>query len=278
MSSRATIRTFALPGRFETRRRFTAPLAYNRRNIRVLNDLAYARDGEERHKLDLYLPARDNFPLVVFAHGGSWRAGDKSAHGTFGTFLARNGIGAALVNYRLWPRVRHPGPAQDLARAFAWMHGHATEVGADADRLFLCGHSAGAHSAALLGSDSTFLRTEGLTHRHVAGVIAASGVYQVNWTLRVYGVGDFFRGADAALASPLGNVRPGCPPFLVLHAQREIWTLGRQARRFHARLLEQRCQSRLVVARGENHRSIIDGVALPAAESGEEIVRFVREA
>ena len=44
--------------------------------IRVILDLPYA--GDVRNKLDLYLPDRATFPVVVFVHGGAWVSGDKA--------------------------------------------------------------------------------------------------------------------------------------------------------------------------------------------------------
>jgi acetyl esterase/lipase len=245
--------------------------------IRVIHDVAYAGNAEVRNKLDLYLPDRALFPMVVFAHGGAWVSGDKALHASLGTFLARNGIGTAVVNYRLAPKVRHPAPAQDLSRAFAWTHEHISSYGGDPDRLYLCGHSAGGHLAALLGTNESFLAAEKLSFEHIRGVVAISGVYQIHWNITVAGLSHVFRDANKRAASPYWNIKAGCPPFLIVRAQKEIWTLSYQARTFHQRLLRHNCRSRHVVARGEDHYSIIQNTALPTAEHGKEILRFVHD-
>lgn len=245
--------------------------------LRVLLDVPYAETREDRHKLDLYLPDRDRFPVVVLAHGGAWMSGDKALFGHVGIFLAKNGIGAALVNYRLAPRVRHPVPAQDLARAFAWIEAHVASHGGDPKRLYLCGHSAGAHLAALLGTDESFLATFGLGFETCRGVIAVSGIYKIHWNVTLARVGCVFRNVNKADASPFWHVKPGIPPFLVVR-QKELWTLSRQARQFHQRLLQHDCHSRLVVATGEDHCSIIHNAALDTALHGKEILRFVHAA
>jgi acetyl esterase/lipase len=244
-------------------------------SVRTILDVPYAEGGDARHKLDLYLPDRVAFPVVVFAHGGGWVSGDKVFYGHLGHFFAKHGVGAVLVNYRLSPRVRFPAPAQDLARAFAWTAQHVPAYGGDADRLFLCGHSAGGHLASLLATDEGYLRAECLSLEHVRGVIPISGVYVIHWNVVLYGVGALFRGVDKAAASPFRNVKPGCPPFLIAYAEREVWTLAGQAVRFHERLLVNHCRSRLTVAAGENHRSIIDNLVLPSSEFGQDIVRFI---
>jgi acetyl esterase/lipase len=254
-----------------------ASLPFRQCSTRVIHDIPYASNQEVRNKLDLYLPDRRQFPVVVFAHGGSWVSGDKALHSALGTFLAKHGIGAALVNYRLAPTVSHPVPAQDLARAFAWTHKHIEAHGGDPDRLYLAGHSAGAHLAALLATNESFLAMEKLSFEHVRGVLAISGVYKIHWNIIVAGLRCVFRNADKTAASPFWNIKPGCPPFLILRAQKEMWTLSGQAKRFHKKLLRQHCRSRLVVARGEDHHSIVQSAALPASEHGKEILRFIHE-
>jgi acetyl esterase/lipase len=253
------------------------PHSDRKADVRVLLNLPYAGNEEHRQKLDLYLPDRLSFPVVVFAHGGAWVQGNKAMHGHLGVFLAKHGIGAALVNYRLAPHVRHPGPAQDLARAFAWVHGHIAEHGGDTDRLFLCGHSAGGHLCSLLGTNEAFLATEKLSFEHVRGVISISGVYKIHWNMILAGLSFVFRKVNKTAASPFWHVKPGSPPFLILHAQKDLWTLAGQARAFHKRLLRHHCRSRLVVARGEDHDSIIQNAALPTAEHGKEVLRFIHE-
>jgi acetyl esterase/lipase len=168
-------------------------------------------------------------------------------------------------------------PAQALARAFAWTHEHIGAYGGDPDRLYLCGHSAGGHSAALLGTNEAFLAGENLGFEHVLGLVAVSGVYKIHWNMTVARLGFVFRNSDKTAASPFWNVKPDCPPFLILHAHKEIWTLSGQAHQFHKRLLQHNCRSRLAVARGEDHSSIIQNAALPGAGHGKEIVNFIHE-
>jgi acetyl esterase/lipase len=136
-----------------------------------------------RQRLDLYLPGgQRDFPVVVLVHGGVWMMGDNRScglHSSVGEFLASQGIGAVLPNYRLSPAVKHPEHVKDLARAVAWTKTHIAEYGGRADQLFLVGHSAGGHLVALLGTDSTYLEGEGLKLADLRGVIAVSGVYNI---------------------------------------------------------------------------------------------------
>ena len=89
---------------------------------------------------------------MVYVHGGGWKRGDKSRVGEKVEFFTGRGWVFVSVNYRLLPEGAHPANVNDVARALAWVHDHATDYGGDPDRLFLMGHSAGAHLAALVAT------------------------------------------------------------------------------------------------------------------------------
>jgi acetyl esterase/lipase len=151
----------------------------------VRNVAYYAGPGadDRRHRLDLFLPrGAKGYPVVVLVHGGAWMIGDKSCCGLYsavGEFLAGQGVGVVLPNYRLSPGVKHPEHVKDVARAVAWTKAHIAEQGGDPDRLFLAGHSAGGHLVALLATDETWLKAEGLSPADVKGVVGISGVYRI---------------------------------------------------------------------------------------------------
>ena len=118
----------------------------------IKKDLAYAEGPSadpEKHRLDLFLPApsEENWPTVIFVHGGGWTEGDKDlrvgyqdVYGNIGRFFAARGIGAAVINYRLLgDGVQWPAQIEDVARATAYVHDHIAEYGGDPAALFLMG-------------------------------------------------------------------------------------------------------------------------------------------
>lgn len=154
--------------------------------VERVRDIAYVKGFKAdvfRHRLDAYLPKdKKAFPVVVLVHGGAWTIGDNRCAGlytTVGEFLASRGVGVVMPNYRLSPWVKHPEHAKDVARAFAWTKANIGKHGGDPNQLFLAGHSAGGHLAALLGTDDSYLKAEGLTLADVRGIIAMSGVYHL---------------------------------------------------------------------------------------------------
>ena len=145
-------------------------------DVVVQRDVIY--DRANQLALDIYRPrdARDA-PVVVFFYGGSWKSGKRQWYGWAGEALARRGLVVVVPDYRLWPKVRLDGFMQDGAHAVAWAHAHASEYGGDPSSLFLMGHSAGAHIAALLATDGHWLAGVGMHPRQLAGFIGMAGPY-----------------------------------------------------------------------------------------------------
>src|SRR5262249_56049623 len=106
------------------------------------------------------------YRVVMLVHGGAWMLGDKSCCGLYtsvGEFLAGQGVGVVMPNYRLSPWVKHPEHIRDVARAFAWTHAHIGRYGGRPDRLFLAGHSARGPPVALLAAHDEYPKAEGVS-------------------------------------------------------------------------------------------------------------------
>ncbi|MSQ97523.1 MAG: alpha/beta hydrolase [Gemmataceae bacterium] len=154
--------------------------------VERIRNVAYFNGPEAdsfRHRVDLFLPkGKTDYPVVVLVHGGAWLVGDNRCCGLYssvGEFLASQGIGAVLPNYRLSPRAKHPEHIKDLARAFAWTKQHIGDHGGDPQQMFLVGHSAGGHLVALLATDEQYLKAHGCSSADIRGVVGVSGVYEI---------------------------------------------------------------------------------------------------
>ena len=222
-----------------------APRVHEVGKARILRDISYAASpdpaGRSRQSLDLYLPGADKPPLVIFVHGGFWTLSDDNYR--IGPSLAETlqptGIAVGLVRYRLAPTFRHPTQARDVAAAVAYLIRQAKQYGYDPKRVFLAGHSAGAHLAALVALDPGYLAPHGLGPNALAGVIAFSGIYDLrDSTTLVRNARRAIRqafGEDPAIlasASPIKKAREDAPPFLILSAEGDIPGFQIGARRF----------------------------------------------
>jgi arylformamidase len=146
-------------------------------------DLPYAqREGVPPGllSLDLYAPEKSSkhgHAVLVMIHGGGWRNGDKRNAGMVRSKVPHfvgSGFVYISLNYRLSrnPRVRHPDHVQDVAAALAWVHNHVARFGGDPERIFVMGHSAGAHLATLVAVNGRLLAAHGKPLSILKGAIA----------------------------------------------------------------------------------------------------------
>jgi acetyl esterase/lipase len=200
--------------------------------VETVKDLAYY-DGKDadpkKHKLDLYLPKdHKDFPVLFFVHGGAWSTGDRNYFGVYsalGRFYAKHGLGTVVISYRLSPQAVHPEHIKDVARAFAWTHKNIAKYGGRNDRIVACGHSAGGHLVALLGTDESYLKAEGLDTKALRGVMPISGVYRIpdGFLQKAFGTDAETR----RLAGPIAHAKSNLPPFLILYADKDLPTCGK---------------------------------------------------
>jgi acetyl esterase len=93
--------------------------------------------------------------LLVFFHGGGMLYGDLDSHDCACRVLAeRAGVRVLAVDYRLAPEHPFPAGVDDACAAYAWVVGHAAEVGADPERIAVGGDSAGGYLSAVVASDA----------------------------------------------------------------------------------------------------------------------------
>lgn len=122
-------------------------------------DLEYARAGDRRLLLDIYLPAGVANPiLVVWVHGGAWHSGSKE-NPPMG--LLTKGFALASVDYRLSVEAPFPAQAHDIKAAIRYLRGNARKYGYRADKIAVWGSSAGGHLAALIGAANEHPALEG---------------------------------------------------------------------------------------------------------------------
>jgi len=242
--------------------------------VEVQKDVAYYNGeglNKERHALDLYLPkgARD-YPVLFFIHGGGWTKGTKSSFARHGEMFAKQGIGCVSTNYRLSPDVKHPEHIKDVARAFAWTHENLKKHGANVDRIFVSGHSAGGHLAALLATDESYLKEHKLSLKDIKGVIPVSGVFVVR-------AGQAFDADGARGASPQTHIREQLPPMLLLYGEKEQGALGKQAEAFAAALKKAKVDAKVEMIKDRDHGSIMRNIASADDPATKLIVAFIRK-
>jgi len=259
----------------------------------IRKDIAYLAGTDAQgaaHRLDLYLPAGRDWPLIVFVHGGNWDAGDKNTrvggadvYANIGRYYASRGVGTAVIDYRLQPTTSWRGQVEDVRAAVEWAIDSIAAYGGRPDALFLMGHSAGTH----LISHVAFTADTALRQR-LRGVIAVSGaaldlVDPLTWKLgedpafyeRRFRAGDQSERWREE-ASAISQLSHYAPPFLVLHAGGEKPALKRQSQLLVEALERHGKPCSLVVVPGQSHSRIVLTLSRPDRTAAPAIEAFVR--
>ncbi len=135
--------------------------------------------NEPRQKLDIYTPQhiRDDSPVIVFFYGGSWKRGEKEKYGFVGHSFSGKGYVTVIPDYRLYPDVTFPAFVEDGALAISWLRKNIDQA---KNGVVVMGHSAGAHTAALLALDKGYLEEVGQSQDLIRGMIGLAGPYGFN--------------------------------------------------------------------------------------------------
>lgn len=200
----------------------TSPQSLNRfssdKGFQLTENLPY--DREHGLGLDVYYPPQGAArPVVVFFYGGRWQSGDKAEYRFVGQALASRGFVAVIPNVRKYPQVRFPEFVYDGARALRWARDNAQNYGGDADKLFVMGHSSGAHIAAMLALNEEYLKKLGGSRSWLRGMIGLAGAYDF-MPITAPDLRDLFGPVDRfQYSQPIYYVDGNNPPLLLIHGR-----------------------------------------------------------
>ena len=153
-----------------------------RSTVKAQSAIAYG--SHPRQILDVYRPRTtpDRARVFVFLYGGRWSSGTRLDYKALAGEMTRRGWIVIVPDYRLSPEVRFPGWVEDGALAVKWAFDNAAQFGGDTTRIYVAGHSAGGHTAALLALDERYLRAAGGRARTVRGFVSIAGPVATTWT------------------------------------------------------------------------------------------------
>jgi acetyl esterase/lipase len=261
-------------------------------------DLAYRSDPAahpEKHHLDLFLPdpALRDWPTLVFVHGGGWTDGDRTIEAAgasvvrnIGRFFASEGVGAAVISYRLMPEVGWREQLEDVAAAMRFVREAAVAEGGDPDAIFLSGHSAGAWLAARTGFDPGVLERAGFPPASLCGLALVSGAAYDLGDEETYRVGasrDYFlerfddgRPGWERAGSVMPLLREDLPPTLILFGSIESAQLQRQSQLLFDRMSAIGAPvSKLRLPR-QTHQSIVLTLSRDDKQAGPAILELMQ--
>ncbi len=223
---------------------------------RKIISIPYGHDP--RQQLDIYQPriSRDGI-VVMFFYGGGWSRGQRAEHRFVAQTLTQHGATVVISDYRLYPEAVFPDFMQDAAAAVAWTHRNIAQYGGDPKKIYLVGHSAGAHIVSLLALDARYLAAQGLGTNIVAGVIGLATPTDFATTLGVKYRPAFVDQAQLERAQPVRYVRSDAPPMLLQHGADDTVVLPRNSVVLAERITVEGGQARAIVYPDKSHSSLL---------------------
>jgi acetyl esterase/lipase len=247
--------------------------------VQAARDIEYAKADGVSLKLDLYTPEKQHpqpRPLVVWVHGGGWRAGNKQHCPALR--LVQRGYVVASIQYRLSHQAIFPAQIHDCKAAIRWLRAHAETYAIDPGRIGVWGSSAGGHLVALLGTSGgvSDLSEPALGHAEQSSrVQAVCDFYGPTDLLQMdahapEGARIIHNAPDSpeallvggpiqeypqrvARLNPITYVTPDDPPFLILHGDRDATVPMHQSQLLAEALKKAGVQHQFHVIHGAGH-------------------------
>jgi acetyl esterase/lipase len=162
--------------------------------IKEISNISYYEDGSEfdtdKTQLNLVIPEGvENAPIFIWIGQGAWAYVDRHQEMGFCRSLAKRGVIVASVGHRLSPAllgkkkieegIKHPEHVKDIAQSIKWLFDNSDEYGFKTENLFVGGFSSGAHLAALIAMDDSYLNNLGLSTDLIRGIVPVGGGFDI---------------------------------------------------------------------------------------------------
>ena len=263
----------------------------NQDSYLVVHNVKYATNPKADPKLnmlDIYMPKKgSNSPVLIWIHGGAFAYGDKEYVQEKAEYFTKKGYVFVSINYRLSPKVVHPVHVQDVSDAIMWIYKNAIHYSADPNKIFLLGHSAGAHLAALVSTDETYLRKSGGELSLIQGVVLLDGAgYDIpvlmtdakskvkEWYAQAFGKSK----KEWEQASPVSYIKPNkkIPAFMIAYAG-DHETSEMEAKILSRSLTDAQVENHVFHYQKKNHLTISKELGAEKDKTTEDVLRFLLE-
>lgn len=230
-------------------------------------------DAAQGLALDLYgTTPGERRPLVIFIHGGYWRALSRGHSGFMAPMLAARGIATAAIDYRLAPGASITQIVEDVRRAFAFLWHGAGDLGIDRDRITVAGSSAGGHLVGTLVQPG-WQQALGLPEQPLHAALPVSGLFELAPVAASH-VQDWMALSpdEVAAFSPLRHLPARKPRRLfVAMAEAEAPGFHRQSRAYATAL-----DAPLISIPGRHHFDVILDMMNPASPLGASLINLAQ--
>ena len=243
---------------------------------------------QSKHILDVYVPRVKNkqTEVLVFIHGGKWVSGNKDMYNYIGVNFAEKGKAVVIINYRHSPDVKYEAMAMDCANALKWVQGQIEYYGGDKNKIYISGHSAGGHLAALITVNNRFFDSLQIQNPIKGCVlIDAFGMDLHTYFTNDSKTKDFheefkdvFSNDSASWkdASPIYFLKPGLPKFLLYVGDKTVPVIRKEVPMFHAALIRSGNPAPLYILPNKKHLDMVIQFFDFRCEAVDTIIKFMQ--
>ncbi len=256
------------------------------KSYQVTKNISYANE-HTRQTLDIYSPksSQQKLDVLIYVHGGSWDSGSKDTYKFMGKNFAKNNVLFVPINYRLAPEVSYQDMALDVAKAVQWVAQNIENYGGNPERIFISGHSAGAHLLALAGLDKKYFERLNFTNP-IKGMILIDAfcldlhdyftITAVEWAKRYYYIfsTDPERWQDA---SPINYINNANFPIQAFVGTKTYPAIMLGTDRFRVEALRLGKDIQYIQIEGKRHVGMIAQMIFPKNNMYEYILKFMRK-
>lgn len=236
-------------------------------------------------KLDVYSPKKVDKPkqVLVFIHGGNWVRGNKSIYKFFGKRFAEKGIVTVIINYRLSSNATYDSLATNSAMAVKWVKQNITTYKGDTNKIFISGHSAGGHLAALIATDDSYFEKQNIKNP-VRGTILIDAFGLDMYTYLSNNKSDYRKRYYSLFSeepsiwkkgSPIFYLKKDMPPFLMFVGTKTVPVIIQGSNSFLKALQPYYPETKLIEVKGKHHVGMIFQFLNRRKTAYKEIIDFM---
>lgn len=256
--------------------------------VKIAKNLNYANNSDLNNSLNVFYKndgVKDK-PVLIFIHGGSWSSGKKETYWWLGRNFARKGVVTVIINYPLAPDAQYEKMGDDCALAVKWVQTNIANYTASADKIFVMGHSAGAHLGELINADPKYFLHAGIKNP-IKGIILNDpfglDLYEYLTTAEK---DDFYidfirtftnKPAVWKLASPLDYIQNIKNPHLLFYGEKTYPAIKMQTPRLYKKLKANNIAVEIKEIKGKSHVPMISQMIFGGNDLYKDILEFIEK-
>ncbi|HMG84058.1 MAG TPA: alpha/beta hydrolase fold domain-containing protein, partial [Ferruginibacter sp.] len=217
-------------------------------------------------------------------HGGNWNSGKKGLYSFLGTRFARKNVVTVIIDYPLSPQANYNQMAMASATAVKWVKDNISKYGGDPNSIFISGHSAGGHLAALISIDNNYFDTLGIKNPIKGTIFIDAAGLDMYGYLKTEGLSSdhtYFTTFthDPNIwkeASPMYHLHQGMPPILIYQGGKTYTSIAESNDRFLKAIQAYVPDQQRHIIKGKHHIPMITQFFNPYNKRYKEMISFMK--